>query len=58
MTTDGPDPKRLEDLDKAIAEVKDELKDLDSTQDDERLFVEDGSRSPDSEVDNTIAPPG
>jgi len=56
--TDEPDPKRLQDLDKAIAEVKEELQDLDSTAADERTFIEDGSRSPDSEVDNTIAPPG
>jgi hypothetical protein len=56
--TDSPDPKRLEHLDKAIAEVKDELQDLDPAAAEERLFIEDGSRSPDSEVDNTIAPPG
>ena len=56
--TDAPDPKRLEDLDKAIAEVKEELQDLDATTADERTFIEDGARSPDSEVDNTIAPPG
>jgi hypothetical protein len=55
---DAPDPKRLEDLDKAIAEVKEELQDLDSTAADERTFIEDGARSPDSEVDNTIVPPG
>jgi hypothetical protein len=54
---DAPDPKRLEDLDKAIAEVKEELKDMDPVKADERTFLDDGS-SPDSEVDNTIVPPG
>jgi hypothetical protein len=56
--TDAPDPKRLQELDENIAEVKAELQDLDSTAADERTFIEDGARSPDSEVDNTIVPPG
>jgi hypothetical protein len=56
--TDAPDPKRLEDLDEAIAEVKQELVDLDSTHEAERKFIDDGTMSPDSEVDNTIVPPG
>jgi hypothetical protein len=55
--SDAPDAKRLEHLDEAIAEVKEELHDLEGTEDEHR-FVDDGSKSPDSEVDNTIAPPG
>ena len=57
MTESAPDPKRLEQLDEAISEVKDELHDLEGTEDEHR-FVDDGSKSPDSEVDTTIAPPG
>ena len=57
MTDSAPDPKRLEQLDEAIAEVKDELHDLEGAENDQK-FVDDGSKSPDSEVDNTIAPPG
>ena len=56
--TDSPDSKRLEDLDAAIAEVREELKEIDPSTDAEQKFVDDGSASPDSEVDNTIAPPG
>lgn len=56
--TDSPDPKRLEELDQAIAEVKQELQDLDSSQPEGRTFIDDGRLSPDSEVDNTIVPPG
>jgi hypothetical protein len=56
--SDEPDTKRLEDLDQAIAEVKEELKEIDPTAENEQKFVDDGSRSPDDEVDNTIAPPG
>ena len=57
MTDSAPDPQRLDKLDEAIAEVKDELHDLEGTEDEHR-FVDDGSKSPDEEVDNTIAPPG
>jgi hypothetical protein len=57
MTQSAPDPTRLDKLDDAIAEVKDELHDLEGTEDEHR-FVDDGSKSPDEEVDNTIAPPG
>lgn len=57
MTDSAPDPQRLDKLDEAIAEVKDELHDLEGTEDEHR-FVDDGSKSPDAEVDNTIAPPG
>lgn len=52
-----PDPDRLDKLDEAIVEVKDELHDLEGTEDEHR-FVDDGSKSPDDEVDDPIAPPG
>ena len=55
--SEAPDPERLEQLESNIAEVRDELHDLDPTTDEERSFIDDGA-SPDEEVDNTIAPPG
>ena len=56
--TDAPDPKRLEHLDESITKLRHDLEEIDSRVEDDRKFIDDGAASPDSEVDNTIVPPG
>ena len=55
--SDSPDPQRLEQLDESITKLEGELHDLDPATDEDQKFIDDGA-TPDSEVDNTIVPPG